>query len=354
MSWKHPTSFVLLALTLAACGVPPDTGEAGLPTEQQAPAVEPPGDTGPGPGSGGTPAPAEEAGAPVPDEPPGPPRVRHVPEEYATIQAAVDAARPGDTVWVAPGVYSEHVRLKSGIRLEGSGAQDTVLDGRGVSLNLVDFTGATGVEIRGFTFRNVGSNTHCTMTVDMRRWCAGLWYAAAVYADGHTPTSAVVEHNIFEQNGTAVLLYHHALAQVRHNLFVRNEYALEFSFFQDSASAEGNIFWDNTWLGIGVHAGWVDVRGNIIAGSYVGLGHAYVQTGDIRCNLFFRNEHHEKETHLNPSRVRLGEDGNEVGEPGFLDPHAGDFRLEPGTVRQTPRCLDGAYDTGEVLTRLAP
>ncbi len=229
--------------------------------------MEPPGDSVPtaDTGGGGGPAPAEGAGEPVPDEEPGPPRVRHVPEEYASIQAAVDAARPRDTVRVAPGVYSEHVRLKSGIRLEGSGAQYTVLDGRGVSLNLVDFTDATGVEIRGFTFRNVGSATHCTMTWDMYRWCGGNWYAAAIYADGHTATSAVIEHNVFE-----------------------------------------------------------------------------------------RNEHHEKETFQVPSRVRLGEDGNEVGEPGFLDPEAGDFRLEPGTVRQTPRCLDGAYDTGEYLTRRRP
>jgi hypothetical protein len=289
----------------------------------------------------------------------GPPRVRLVPEEYPTIQAAVDAARPRDTVFVSPGVYSEHVRLKSGIRLEGSGAHATVLDGRGASRNLVDFTGATDVEIRGFTFRNVGSDTHCTMTWDLDRWCAGVWYAAAVYADGHTPTSGVIEQNIFEQNGTAVLLYHHARAQVRNNLFFRNEHALEFSYFQDTASAEGNIFWGNTWLAIGVLAGGIDLRGNIIAGSYVGIGHAYwyiprdiPQAGDIRCNLFFQNEHHELESFIVPPRVRLGEDGNEVGVPGFLAPDAGDFRLEPGTQRKTPRCLDGAYDTGELLTRL--
>ncbi len=354
MSWKHTGSLALLTLSLAACGGPPgpEAESVESPTSQGAPSVEP---VPPGPpGRVVPPAPVPEEAAPPPAPVPeeaGPPRVRLVPKEYPTIQAAVDAARPRDTVRVAPGVYSENVRLKSSIRLEGSGAQVTVLDGRGVSLNLVDFTGATDVEIRGFTFRNVGSNTHCTMTWDMDRWCAGQWYAAAVYADGHQATSAVIEQNIFESNGTAVLLYHHALAQVRNNLFFRNEHALAFTFFQDSASAEGNIFWGNRSLAIGVHAGFIDLRGNIIAGSYVGIGHAYVQTGDIRCNLFFQNEHHELEAFIVPSRVRLGEDGNEVGVPAFLDPDAGDFRQEPGTIRKTPRCLDGAYDTGEALTR---
>lgn len=44
-----------------------------------------------------------------------------VPGEYATIQAAVDAAKSGDVVLIAPGVYEEAVRLfnKTGIILKG-------------------------------------------------------------------------------------------------------------------------------------------------------------------------------------------------------------------------------------------
>jgi hypothetical protein len=37
--------------------------------------------------------------------------VRRVPEDHDTIQAAVDAARPGDLVLVGPGVYREEVRV---------------------------------------------------------------------------------------------------------------------------------------------------------------------------------------------------------------------------------------------------
>ncbi|MFP2929181.1 NosD domain-containing protein [Pyxidicoccus sp. 3LG] len=352
MSWKKRGSLTLLTLGLAACGAPADTGAPGA---ENASALEPQ-DTWPTPTVEVTP-PAVEPGLPSPGpagEPWGPnvpppeprePRTLVVPKHYDTIQAAIDAAFPGDTVYVAPGVYSEHVTLRSGIRLLGAGAPITLWDGRGESRNLIDFTGARDVEISGFTFRNVGSDTHCTMTYDLDRWCGGNWYAAAIYADGHDfGTSARVWNNIFQHNGTAVRLYHHALAEVRNNLFLENDYALAFSYFQDASSAEDNIFWNNTWLAIGVQAGYVDLRRNVIAGSYIGLSHEYVQTGDIRCNVFIQNQHHAVETHAVPPRVVMGENGNVVLDPLFEAPEAGDFRLRPDSPLKDVDCSGARLD----------
>ena len=360
MSWKHPASLSLLPLCLPACGGPPAAGapedtaatreapanaqEAG---EHASPApsgdpVSPPGHdaTGGTPSTTGDGASVEGTGQDAP--PPAEPRVPRfliVPKQYPTIQAAVDAAEYGDTIYVAPGFYTEHVRMKSGVRLTSLGAPYTFLDAKGASRSLIDFTGATDVLISGFTFRNVGSDTWCTMTRDMDRWCSGNWYAAAVYADGHEPSSARVENNIFENNGTAVMLYFHARAEVRRNLFLRNDYALTFPYFQDTATVDGNIFWDNRELAIGVLAGAIDIRRNVIAGSAVGIQHAYVQTGDIGCNVFFQNGEHAAESYRVPQRVRLGEDGNVVLDPLFIDPEAGDFRFHPDSPLKTLECL---------------
>ena len=41
------------------------------------------------------------------------PRVLRVPDDYATIQSAVDEARPGDMVLVGPGVYRESVIVET-------------------------------------------------------------------------------------------------------------------------------------------------------------------------------------------------------------------------------------------------
>ena len=44
-----------------------------------------------------------------------------VPHDYATIQEAVDAAKPGDTVRVATGVYNETVGVTKTITLAAPG-----------------------------------------------------------------------------------------------------------------------------------------------------------------------------------------------------------------------------------------
>jgi len=58
-------------------------------------------------------------------------RTIQVPDEYRSIQQAVDAAEPGDTILIGPGLYPEEVaiprRLHS-LTLQGAGAEHVVLD----------------------------------------------------------------------------------------------------------------------------------------------------------------------------------------------------------------------------------
>lgn len=53
-----------------------------------------------------------------------------VPQDFATIQAAIDAANVGDTVLVAPGTYFERIQINKNLQLRSSsGASMTVIDG---------------------------------------------------------------------------------------------------------------------------------------------------------------------------------------------------------------------------------
>ena len=86
---------------------------------------------------------------------------RDVPEEYPTIQAAVDAAQPGDLVRIGPGTYHEQVVIgpaKKDIVLRGTDRNRVVLDGdRGRRFNGIAVH-ADGVAIENLTVRGFASN----------------------------------------------------------------------------------------------------------------------------------------------------------------------------------------------------
>jgi hypothetical protein len=89
-----------------------------------------------------------------------------VPQDYASIQAAVDAAQPGDRVRVAPGRWcgatlSKHVRLEGGGLAVISGCPAPTLDGGPLRIGFLLGAGASGSHIRGFLFDGLGvSNDH--------------------------------------------------------------------------------------------------------------------------------------------------------------------------------------------------
>ena len=68
-----------------------------------------------------------------------------VPDEYATIAAAMSAATAGQTVYVRPGTYSEDVSMKAGVRLVASRSDVTTIAGT------VRFINDDDAELAGFT-----------------------------------------------------------------------------------------------------------------------------------------------------------------------------------------------------------
>ena len=78
----------------------------------------------------------------------------NVPDEYPTIQSAIDAAVDGDTVQVAAGTYYENLVWEwKSIILIGAGAGVTIVDGGGAGTCLYMAGADESSRVEGFTFR---------------------------------------------------------------------------------------------------------------------------------------------------------------------------------------------------------
>ncbi|MFT5203016.1 MAG: hypothetical protein ACI9C1_002413 [Candidatus Aldehydirespiratoraceae bacterium] len=171
----------VLGLIAAACG--DDSGTADTdPGDSDTPAVdEDPTDEDP------TDEPADEpADEPDPVEEPG--FVTHnVPADYDTIQAAVDAAAPGDLVLIDEGVYHEAVVVQTdNIVIRGMDRNTVILDGEheeGFENGVIVFS--NGVAVENLTVRNYTGN--------------GLFwtgdYGSDIFVEGYR-ASYVTAHNI--------------------------------------------------------------------------------------------------------------------------------------------------------------
>ena len=174
--------------------------------------------------------------------------------EFPTVEAALRAARPGDTVRLQPGVYREWgLVVEVPIMLEGNGAAVLDAEGRGEILRVR----ASGVTIRGLVLRRSGVSF--------------LRDNAAIRLD--SVQDCRIERNRLEENFFGIYLARSARCTVQENSILGKA--------EREASA-----------GNGIHLWYcrdILVRGNTIAGHRDGIYFEFVQRSTVEENRSERN-----------------------------------------------------------------
>jgi nitrous oxidase accessory protein NosD len=125
---------------------------------------------------------------------------------HISIQSAVAAAQPGDTVLVCGGTYRETVTITTdAVRIVADGASGVVLDGQGARQRGFVLAAVRGVRIEGFTVRNhLEGGIHLTAGADQNvvrhNVTSGNTFGIQLASAG---SGNVVVHNVSTKNAFA-------------------------------------------------------------------------------------------------------------------------------------------------------
>jgi len=209
---------------------------------------------------------APSAARQAPAAPPKP-KVLRVPAQFASVQAAIDTARPGDTVLVAPGRYYENLQLRGrnlvltseyALRGDRGLIGRTILDGSRpraadtASVLIIDGGEDSTTVIQGFTI--TGGNG--TRWLDPRH---KLWYreGGGILCEFSSP---IIQHNVIEGNAATSMEDSVASAggggircgfgepTIRYNVIRNNRgrYGAGMTLFHAAARVQHNLITGNT------------------------------------------------------------------------------------------------------------
>jgi len=233
--------------------------------------------------------------------------VINVPGDYTTIQAAIDAAQPDDTIRVAAGPYQEELFIDKSLKLIGVGepvieAPDSLTARWGTLRAVVWVEGDIDVTIKGFVIdgRGVG-NANYVFNGIVYFEASGKIEDNEIKAIRNTSIDGV-------QHGMAIFVSHVWDVDVEHHVFIRNNYIHDYQKGGITVNELGAtaMVKDNTIIGagqidviaqngiqVGFGAGPVTIQNNTVEGNWY-TGTDWTAAGVLICgadgNSLTRNE----------------------------------------------------------------
>lgn len=291
-----------------------------------------------------------------------------VPNYYLTIQEAVEASNPGDTILVASGVYKlyagnieltdKNLTLRSEF-----GAEKTILEGRGNSPVITVVEHARAV-IDGFTIVTIkdpktkalrGGGIYCAPSSSPTIVNNVITENSAVFGGGiycDHASSPIIRNNVISKNsavrfGGGIFSYR-ASPSITNNTITENEAANSGGGIfagRDSSRIVNNVICKNkakSGGGISCDRSACNIINNTVTGNSTSYGGGILLDGGsqkIINVILWQNEDDFYaggiSTTSRPDHSDIGDgdfrgvNGNIMQDPQFVNPENGDFRLKP-------------------------
>jgi parallel beta-helix repeat protein len=269
-----------------------------------------------------------------------------VPGDYATIQGAINAADPGDTILVQHGTYYEHLTIDKSLTITGEDRDITIIDGslNGTAVRI----DADNVQIKEFTIRN------------------GYEGIYILNSDGNTVSQSNITLNVFE----GLVIENSANNLITSNLISFNGWDGVYMFSARNTTLQSNIITTNKWTGVYLEYSYDNnVSGNSLSSntksgirlddsdriSVVGNNISWneldgINFFNITNSLFYHNnilnntEQVSSDDSPNAWDNGYPSGGNFWGDPNYADFYSGQAQDETGSdgLADTPQPVDSA------------
>ena len=200
-----------------------------------------------------------------------------VPDDYTTIQEAINAANFGDRICVRAGTYPEKLVVSKTVSLVGENRGTTIIDGLGSGT--VVYVTASSVNISGFTIQNSGVPTVWPAESGIILW----------YSDRSTITNCIITSN----GGHGFCFVESRYYTISNSIVSNNNYI--GIAVGDTGSSNGvirnNTVYSNRLSGIEAYRGSDDtiVEDNTVYNNMMGIVFGWSDHCMIRSNRLYNN-----------------------------------------------------------------
>ena len=213
-----------------------------------------------------------------------------VPDDYPTIQDAINAATDGDTVFVRNGTYYENVIVDKTVSLVGEDKTETIVNGNG-SGNVMEIL-ASSVQMSKFTVRN-GSEYYpgSGIIIDHATSCIISNCLLINNRDGISlfySSDNTLENNDFLNNsrgGHGIRLDGSSNNFIVNNRIISNNMYGIFLYDSSNNTVAGSILRDNEYGIVVQLSGHNGIYGNNISKSRFGIDLSYTSANGISENV---------------------------------------------------------------------